>query len=186
MINLIALLISNSDIFDKMYQEINRQNTFYFWIIGIVLTISIAIAGFFGILQWRLSDKQIKTLKIQIEKDLVAKYKLLDIEQELDQTIINNAIRYENSINSEILKLEDGLNFEGYSFRMEYSERKIVIDMTSIINSAIDDEIKTEIYNRSYSRIERLSNMVKNQKDNDKWTYLFSQLLNNLLTLKEK
>ena len=46
--NLITLLISNSDLFDKMYQEINRQNTFYFWIIGIVVTVSIAIAAFIG------------------------------------------------------------------------------------------------------------------------------------------
>ncbi|MBB1122876.1 hypothetical protein [Limosilactobacillus albertensis] len=51
------------DLNNQFYQEINRQNTFYFWIIGIVLTVSIAITAFFGVLQWRLSDKQIEKMK---------------------------------------------------------------------------------------------------------------------------
>lgn len=74
--NLITLLISNSDLFDKMYQEINRQNTFYFWIIGIVLTISVAIAGFFGVLQWRLSDKQIQRMKEETKNEIIKEYSL--------------------------------------------------------------------------------------------------------------
>lgn len=57
------VLMSNSDLFDKLYQEINRQNTFYFWVVGIVVSVAIAIAAFFGILQWRLSDKQIQKMK---------------------------------------------------------------------------------------------------------------------------
>lgn len=75
-INLITLLISNSDIFDKMYQEINRQNTFYFWIIGIALTISVAITVFFGVLQWRLSDKQIQRMKEETKNEIVKEYSL--------------------------------------------------------------------------------------------------------------
>ncbi|XYG85412.1 hypothetical protein ACSKKH_04450 [Limosilactobacillus reuteri] len=70
------MLISNSDIFDKMYQEINRQNTFYFWIIGIALTISVAITVFFGVLQWRLSDKQIQRMKEETKNEIVKEYSL--------------------------------------------------------------------------------------------------------------
>lgn len=70
------VLLSNSDLFDKLYQEINRQNTFYFWIIGIITAIAIAIAGFFGVLQWRLSSKQIDKLKTEIEDTMLTKYKL--------------------------------------------------------------------------------------------------------------
>lgn len=70
------VLLSNSDLFDKMYQEINRQNTFYFWIIGIVVTIAVAIAAFFGVLQWRLSDKQIEKMKNDTIKEIVDKYNL--------------------------------------------------------------------------------------------------------------
>lgn len=70
------VLLSNSDLFDKLYQEINRQNTFYFWIIGIITAITIAIAGFFGVLQWKLSSKQIDKLKTEIEDTMLTKYKL--------------------------------------------------------------------------------------------------------------
>lgn len=82
--NLITLLISNSDLFDKMYQEINRQNTFYFWIIGIVVTVSIAIAAFIGILQWRLSDKQIAKMKRDTEDKIVKDYSLDGLKDKVD------------------------------------------------------------------------------------------------------
>ncbi|WP_057740993.1 hypothetical protein [Limosilactobacillus secaliphilus] len=78
------LLMTQSNLYNDLYQEINRQNTFYFWIIGIVLTISITIAGFFGILQWRLSDKQIKRMKEETKDEIANEYSLEKIE-ELDQ-----------------------------------------------------------------------------------------------------
>ncbi|MDE7049823.1 MAG: hypothetical protein K2O75_03000, partial [Lactobacillus sp.] len=68
------ILMSNSDLFDKLYQEINRQNTFYFWIVGIVVSVAIAIAAFFGILQWRLSDKQIQKMKSETRQELEELY----------------------------------------------------------------------------------------------------------------
>lgn len=171
--------MTNEQVIEKLIEQINNNMQIFLGILGLLIAL-------FAYFQWRISQSQINTLKIQIEKDLITKYRLQDIKRELDQTIINDAIRYENVINSEIAKLEDGLYSEGYSVQMEYSERKIVIDMASVFNSAIDDEIKNEIYNRICSRIERLSNMVKNQKDNDKWAYLFSQLLNGLFNLKEE
>lgn len=57
------VMMSNSDLFDKLYQEINRQNTFYFWYISALLVIIGLVLGFFGVLQWRLSDKQIQRMK---------------------------------------------------------------------------------------------------------------------------
>lgn len=77
---MLNVLLSNSDLFDKMYQEINRQNTFYFWIIGIVVTIAVAIAAFFGVLQWRLSDKQIEKMKNDTIKEIVDKYNLNNLD----------------------------------------------------------------------------------------------------------
>lgn len=77
---MLNVLLSNSDLFDKMYQEINRQNTFYFWIIGIVVTIAVAIAVFFGVLQWRLSDKQIEKMKNDTIKEIVDKYNLNNLD----------------------------------------------------------------------------------------------------------
>lgn len=77
---MLNVLLSNSDLFDKMHQEINRQNTFYFWIIGIVVTIAVAIAAFFGVLQWRLSDKQIEKMKNDTIKEIVDKYNLNNLD----------------------------------------------------------------------------------------------------------
>lgn len=68
------LLITQSDLYNDLYQEINRQNTFYFWIIGIVVTVSIAIAAFIGILQWRLSDKQIQKMKESTKQELEERF----------------------------------------------------------------------------------------------------------------
>lgn len=69
-----VLLITKSDLYNDLYQEINRQNTFYFWIVGIVVTVSIAIAAFIGILQWRLSDKQIQKMKESTKQELEEKF----------------------------------------------------------------------------------------------------------------
>ncbi|MCD7118941.1 hypothetical protein LTY56_09985 [Limosilactobacillus albertensis] len=78
------------DLNNQFYQEINRQNTFYFWIIGIVLTVSIAITAFFGVLQWRLSDKQIEKMKIGIKEKLINEYDLDKLENRL--AILNNQV----------------------------------------------------------------------------------------------
>ena len=77
---MLSILLSDADLIDKLYDEINRQNTFYFWIIGIVVTVSIAIAAFFGILQWRLSDKQIEKMKNDTIKEIVDKYNLNNLD----------------------------------------------------------------------------------------------------------
>lgn len=79
---MLSILLSDADLIDKLYDEINRQNTFYFWIIEIVVTVSIAIAAFFGILQWKLSDKQIEKMKNNTIDKIVKKYGL----DKLDET----------------------------------------------------------------------------------------------------
>lgn len=95
------LLITNSDLFDKMYQEINRQNTFYFWIIGIVVAVSVAIAAFIGVLQWRLSDKQIQKMKDSTKQELEEKYHFRET--------INEVSRIDKSL-EELGKKVDKLN----------------------------------------------------------------------------
>lgn len=78
-----VFLMSNSDLFDKLYQEINRQNTFYFWIIGIVLSVSVAIAAFIGILQWRLSSKQIEKIKADTIAKVEDNYHLSNLNDDV-------------------------------------------------------------------------------------------------------
>ena len=95
-------LMSNSDLFDKLYQEINRQNTFYFWIIGIVVAISIAISAFIGILQWRLSDKQIEKMKKDTIERIEDKYQLASMES----SVSNNSSKVKN-LENEVAKLKE-------------------------------------------------------------------------------
>lgn len=96
---LLTMMMSNSDLFDKMYQEIVRQNTFYFWIIGIVVTVAIAITAFLGILQWRLSDKQIERMKSDIRQKLVDDYSI---------DSISNISKQVSGISQRLSSLENG------------------------------------------------------------------------------
>lgn len=135
-INLLVLLISNSDVFDKMYQEINRQNTFYFWVIGITLTIAIAIAGFFGILQWRLSDKQVQNLKAETKTEtinsIVEKYKLDELEDSYN--------RLENLAKkiSELKKQNDSLEASIKSLE-NIRQVRLIQDIQASLKLAISD-----------------------------------------------
>ncbi|WP_124032012.1 hypothetical protein [Limosilactobacillus vaginalis] len=93
---MLSILLSDADLIDKLYDEINRQNTFYFWIIGIVVTIAVAIAAFFGVLQWRLSDKQIEKMKNDTIKEIVDRYNLNKLGDTIEK--INNNSEAINNI----------------------------------------------------------------------------------------
>lgn len=71
---MLNVMMSNSDLFDKLYQEINRQNTFYFWYISALLVVIGLVLGFFSVLQWRLSDKQIQRMKDDALKEVKKSY----------------------------------------------------------------------------------------------------------------
>lgn len=77
---MLNILLSNSDLFDKLYQEINRQNTFYFWYIGALMVALGIVLGFFGVLQWRLSEKQVEKIKLKTEEELSKKYEFDQIK----------------------------------------------------------------------------------------------------------
>lgn len=103
--------MTNSDVFDKLYQEINRQNTFYFWIIGIVVAIALGITVFFGVLEWRLSTKQVQNLKSEIihEVDNTYKDKIQKLEKTLDEYKeyqTRKALVVANSLSNKFFELE--------------------------------------------------------------------------------
>ncbi|MFZ2539555.1 MAG: hypothetical protein WAX04_11725 [Oscillospiraceae bacterium] len=60
--------------------QIDRLISLNNWTVGIFITIIIAVIGFLGILQWRLSDKQIQSIKIDLEKSISEKYKLESVK----------------------------------------------------------------------------------------------------------
>ena len=77
---MLNILLSNSDLFDKLYQEINRQDTFYFWYISALMVVLGIVLGFFGVLQWRLSEKQVEKIKLKTEEELGKKYEFDQIK----------------------------------------------------------------------------------------------------------
>lgn len=108
---MLNFLMTNSDVFDKLYQEINRQNTFYFWIIGIVVAIALGITVFFGVLEWRLSTKQVQNLKSEIihEVDNTYKDKIQRLEKTLDEYKeyqTRKALVVANSLSNKFFELE--------------------------------------------------------------------------------
>lgn len=54
--------MSRSDVVQRLLEELNNQNQIYIAIIALVLV-------FFGVMQWRFSDKQIKKMKDDFKKD---------------------------------------------------------------------------------------------------------------------
>lgn len=54
--------MSKSDVVQRLLEELNNQNQIYIAIIALVLV-------FFGVMQWRFSDKQIKKMKDDFKKD---------------------------------------------------------------------------------------------------------------------
>lgn len=150
-------LMTNSDVFDKLYQEINRQNTFYFWIIGIVVAIAIGITVFFGVLEWRLSSKQIENIKSEVLQQVSDTYKSR-IER-LEETIKEHK-RYKND---RALQLASSLNDKFFELttakdigQQSIKQNDIVLTIESIVNNDMVDEkmkvfamefVKINIYN---------------------------------------
>ena len=137
--------MANSDIFDKMYQEINRQNTFYFWIIGIVLAITVAITGFFGFLQWKLSDKQIENMKSQVLQQVDDTYKarvehLENILKRHKEYQNDQALHLANSLNDKFSKLLVDKDI----VQLSADRNDIIFTIESIVNNdMISDMAKT-------------------------------------------
>lgn len=73
MIILAADTMSKSELIQHLYDEINRQNTWYMWtVVGLIGVITL-IVGYFSVLQWKVSDKQIDKMKTEIKAELADK-----------------------------------------------------------------------------------------------------------------
>lgn len=77
-----------ADQMDRLISRIDGLISLNNWSVGLFVTIIIAVIGFIGFLQLRLSDKQIQSIKIDLEKELSEKYKLESVkilESEIDK-----------------------------------------------------------------------------------------------------
>lgn len=68
--------MSKSEMIQHLYDEINRQNTWYMWTVGILITLLIAFTGLLGFFQWKLSSKQVESIKSKIKLELNDEYNL--------------------------------------------------------------------------------------------------------------
>ena len=66
--------MNKSDVIQKLLDELNNQNQIYIAIIGIILV-------FFGVMQWRFSDKQIEKMRQNFKND----YGIDDLQEKLKE-----------------------------------------------------------------------------------------------------
>jgi hypothetical protein len=72
--------MTESEIIKFQTDQIDRLISMNNWTVSTFITIIFAVVGFIGFLQWRLSDKQIQSIKIDLEKSISEKYKLEDVK----------------------------------------------------------------------------------------------------------
>ena len=85
--------MTKSDVIQRLLEELNNQNQIYIAIIGVVLV-------FFGVMQWRFSDKQIKKMKDDFKKD----FKIEEINDLSNVFFISSIKSLISSILKRILK----------------------------------------------------------------------------------
>lgn len=175
------VLMSNSDLFDKLYQEINRQNTFYFWVVGIVVSVAIAIAAFFGILQWRLSDKQIQKMKNETRQELEELYQFNNMRDKINELKddLVSAKRETASLKQEVEKLRNNISDNNQSISSLLKaendiennlSNKINVDPATIYYSfektMIESDVISLMYTDNDNEAENLSNRIKDKMKN--------------------
>lgn len=102
---MLFLLMSDADLIGKLYDEINRQNSFYFWYISGLMAILGIVLGFFGVLQWRLSEKQIQKMKDSTKQELEEKYHFQETINKVDESK-----KHLEELNKKIEKLSQGID----------------------------------------------------------------------------
>lgn len=146
------VMMSNSDLFDKLYQEINRQNTFYFWYISALLVIIGLVLGFFGVLQWRLSDKQIQRMKDDSLKEVKKSYiDVLDGRISMLEERIKNHLEFSNKQEIKLMN-----SFNNLVSSLPGKQGADLVEQCNKLISAIDHTLSSD----SLSDVEKAAGML--------------------------
>lgn len=146
------VMMSNSDLFDKLYQEINRQNTFYFWYISALLVIIGLVLGFFGVLQWRLSDKQIQRMKDDSLKEVKKSYiDVLDGRISMLEERIKNHLEFSNKQEIKLMN-----SFNSLVSSLPGKQGADLVEQCNKLISAIDHTLSSD----SLSDVEKAAGML--------------------------
>ena len=67
--------MAESDLIQKLYGEIGRENSWYSWSVGILVTLIILVVGFYTVQQWKFSKKGIKHMKKKFKKEFKEEFR---------------------------------------------------------------------------------------------------------------
>ncbi|MEJ6356501.1 hypothetical protein WJM93_03965 [Lactiplantibacillus plantarum] len=117
--------MSRTEMIQHLYDEINRQNTWYMWTIGALIAIVFGVVAFYSYEQWKFSDKGIK----KMEEDFKRDFKIDENKKMLReiQSAIASTDKEGEKLKNEINKATD-MNLENASFLLTY------IDYTNVGN----------------------------------------------------
>lgn len=99
--------MSKSEMIQHLYDEINRQNTWYMWTVGILVALIIGFVGFLTYFQRKFSDKQVEKMKdnfkeeFNIDETRVALENANKKVKELD-TLLVDTRKIEKNLSSEL------------------------------------------------------------------------------------
>lgn len=124
---------------DMLYQTINNQNNTYAWTVGIFITIILTIIGFFAYFQWRLSESQIKKIKDETEKEIIAKYQLDNLMENQKLQLDKNSKLV--SLISDRIVIADLLSNKGSLIDKLYTLEKLLKNLTEKNNKDIPNLI---------------------------------------------
>lgn len=195
--------MTESDMIQFQMDQIDKLMSLQHWIVGIFITIIIAIVGFLGFLQWRLSDKQIAKMKSEIDNELNYKYNLKAINDiENTTSIINKTVS-----NSIIVLGKQIFSFSGPSYMsiLEFRglvdslynfneiDKSLSIFLLNTINKIIDGFERSETarikLNKSAQRAKQGSQKIINDQeeiiiDNNKYRQV-QEILQYILEIVE-
>lgn len=182
--------MSNDEVFDKLYQEINRQNTFYFWIIGIVAGMIPTLVAIFFYFQWRLSDSQVKKIKVEIENNISQKYNLVELNKEVDNIMFDNAVTFYSRIDNAFDNLNRDLAEGKYnSGTADNAATSIYNSMLYVLSSlSISSNLKQRCFEKTKQHMKMLEAQIEKLPDGskkDKWKILTGQINSSLELLNK-
>lgn len=159
--------MSKSQLIQYLYDEINRQNTWYMWTV-------VFLVGLFGFLEIRISNKQLGKFKIKIKNDLIKEFNLDLLERERDedkkkiqqlfdelntlkqQVEFDKQKAYMSGI-SRLLNTTYGLTkFKEHSDESEVAFNKLMADLIEFYNDLMGNVVKYQFLNQMLTSINEI------------------------------
>lgn len=145
-----------SELIQHLYDEINRQDTWYMWTVGILVTVIVLVVGFYSYQQWRFSDKGIKKMQEKFKKEFHDEFFkefhdefFKEFKKEYGIEELREAIHKANEENKKSMKLQRDIK--------EEINKSLEISLLSLSSQfeSIDKESDTYIVNNKLLGVKR-------------------------------